>query len=260
MENLKYSLQAIGAVINRNVQVWLKLLMPVVAANIVNPILFLFSFGFGLGAVMQQAGVENYLAYVVPGMMTYGVLFSASFETTIGTYTRLQTLRVIDAMLASPIKLYEVVLGEIAGAALKGTVAAAGVMLAAAVFGGIPLAANVALLLPLMLLGGAVFAAVGLVFTAYARGYEFFHYFFTFWVTPNFLFTGVFFSMERFPLWLNLASWSLPARHLIELARPLTTHTPYNTAQLLLSLGYISAMLLAGYLLAYRRFKARLFD
>ena len=45
------------------------------------------------------------------------------------------------------------------------------------------------------------FACYGLAATSLARGYEFFSYFFTFWITPMFVFCGVFFDINRFPQW-----------------------------------------------------------
>lgn len=43
------------------------------------PLLFLLALGYGLGAVYTQAGQGNYLHFLVPGIMTQTVLFSAVF-------------------------------------------------------------------------------------------------------------------------------------------------------------------------------------
>ena len=49
------------------------------------------------------------------------------------------------------------------------------------------------LALPILFIGGLGFAAQGLLCTSLARGFDFFSYFFTFWTTPMFVFSGVFF-------------------------------------------------------------------
>ena len=72
------------AVTRRQYLVWRKVIWSSVTTNIANPILFLFAFGFGLGAVVDRMAGLSYLAFVVPGMMAYSAMFAASFETTVG--------------------------------------------------------------------------------------------------------------------------------------------------------------------------------
>ena len=76
------------AVTRRQYLVWRKVLWSSLTTNVANPILFLFAFGFGLGAVVDQMGGLDYLAFVVPGMMAYSAMFAASFETTVGSFSR----------------------------------------------------------------------------------------------------------------------------------------------------------------------------
>ena len=91
------------AVVRRQYIVWLKLIWSSLAINIANPILFLFAFGFGLGRFIDTIGGVSYLVYVVPGMVAYSAMFAASFETTIGSFSRFYMLRTWDATLATPV-------------------------------------------------------------------------------------------------------------------------------------------------------------
>ena len=81
------------AVVRRQYIVWLKLIWSSLAINIANPILFLFAFGFGLGRFIDTIGGVSYLVYVVPGMVAYSAMFAASFETTIGSFSRFYMVR-----------------------------------------------------------------------------------------------------------------------------------------------------------------------
>ena len=54
-------------------------------------------------------------------------------------------------------------------------------------------------LIPLALLVGLCFAALGLIMTALAPGYDFFMYYFTLAITPMMLLSGVFFSVTQLP-------------------------------------------------------------
>src|SRR5437588_7750639 len=76
------------AVWMRNATVWRRLAGPSLTTNVLDPLIFLFAFGYGLGAVMGEVSGIDYLSFVVPGMMCYAAMFAASFESTISTYAR----------------------------------------------------------------------------------------------------------------------------------------------------------------------------
>src|SRR5918992_5104110 len=101
------------AVCWRQYLVWRRIIWPSLSTNVANPVLFLFAFGFGLGAVIDAMGGLSYLAYVVPGMMAYSAMFAASFETTVGSYSRFMLQKTWDAVLATPVRLTELLLGEL---------------------------------------------------------------------------------------------------------------------------------------------------
>ena len=100
------------AVTRRQYLVWRKVIWASLSTNVANPILFLFAFGFGLGAVVDRMAGLSYLAFIVPGMMAYSAMFAASFETTVGSFSRLDFQKTWDATLATPVTLLELVLGE----------------------------------------------------------------------------------------------------------------------------------------------------
>jgi lipooligosaccharide transport system permease protein len=244
----------------RQYLVWRKVLWPSLATNVANPLLFLFAFGFGLGAVIDDMGGLDYLGYVVPGMMAYSAMFAASFETTIGSFSRFSFQKTWDAVLATPVSLLELLLGEALWAACKALFSAVCVLAVGLVWGGVGSLAGALLSLPLIFLAGFAFAACGLAATAHAKSWEFFSYFFTFWVTPMFVFSGVFFSVDRFPDVVEPIAWLLPMTHVIEVVRPLTAGQPQSLALALLHMGYVTALAAVAFTLAYRRLRIRLFD
>jgi hypothetical protein len=66
------------AVTWRQYLVWRKLLRSSIATNVLNPILFLFAFGFGLGRFIESMQGVSYMAFVVPGMIGYAAMPPAS--------------------------------------------------------------------------------------------------------------------------------------------------------------------------------------
>ena len=248
------------AVCNRQFIVWRKLFWSSIATNIANPVLFLFAFGFGLGRYVGAIQGLDYMAFVVPGMVAYSAMFAASFETTIGSFSRYYLHRNWDAVLSTPVTLVELMLGEILWASFKSLLSAFCVLIVGWVWGGVPYLFGAVFSLIIVFFGSLCFASVGLAATAYARGYEFFSYFFTFWVTPMFVFCGVFFEISRFPEFIQSIAWFLPMTHLVILVRALSTNMPIDTTYIALHIMYIVGLSIIFFLVAYRRMHDRLFQ
>ena len=255
-ERLSYGL----AVWWRHFLVWQKTVWSSLALQMVNPVLYLFAFGFGMGAVISEMGGLDYLAFFVPGMMAYSMMFTASFEATISGYSRLTMQQTWSAILATPVTLLELLLGEAAWGIAKGMLSVMGVVIVGYVWGGIESLPGALLSLVVLAIAGFTFTACGLAATAHAKNWEFISYFMTFWVTPNFIFTGVFFSIDRFPSYIEALSWLLPTTHVISIIRPLTSGQPLHLGMALLHLLVLVALGGVMFWLAHRKLKARMFD
>jgi len=248
------------AVGRRQFLVWRRLMVSSLVTNVLEPLIFLFAFGYGLGAVIDRIGELDYLVFVVPGMMCYGLMFAASFETSIHAYARFEMQRTWDAILATPVTLGELLAGEALWATLKGLLSATCVLVIGAMWGGIPDVGAALLTYPVLALGGICFACCGLAATAHARSWEFFAYYFTFWVTPMFVFSGTFFEVTRFPWFIQAVAWLLPATHLIAVVRPITASLPIDAFAAAGHLAYLIAMSVAAFALAHHRIGRRMFD
>jgi len=248
------------AVIYRQFLVWKKLFWSSMATNIANPILFLFAFGFGLGRFVEVMGGVSYMIFVVPGMMAYSAMFAASFETTIGSFSRYYLHRNWNAVLSTPVTLAELLLGEVLWASFKGTISASCVLFIGWLWGGVESLSGALFCLPIVFFSCLCFGSFGLLATAYAKGYEFFSYFFTFWVTPMFVFCGVFFEVNKFPDFIQSLSWFFPMTHLVLVIRPLTTGLPIDLITILTHGSYFVVGGLVAFSLAYFKIRLKLFD
>jgi lipooligosaccharide transport system permease protein len=249
-----------AAVVLRNLLTWRQMMWPSLASNVANPLLFLFAFGFGLGAFVGEMDGVAYITFIVPGMMAYSAMFAASFETTIGAFARFNLQRTWDATLATPVRLVELLAGELVWAATKAVLAAFCVLVVGALWGGVADLWGALMALPVLAAASLGFAAFGLCGTAHARSWEFFSYFFTFWVTPMFIFSGTFFPIDRFPRAIETIAWLLPMTHLIAVVRPLTTGGMLELGPLLVHLLYPAGLAVAAFWLAHHRLSRRLFD
>lgn len=258
------SVHAIYAVWRRHCLTYFKMIWPVMASNVANPLLYLFSFGFGLGAVIPTMGDTSgmevpYLNYVIPGMMAYSIMFAASFEASVSAYTRMTMQQNWNAILSTPVSLHELLLGEIFWAASKAMLAGFAVLIAGYAFGGIPTGFFALWVIPLMFLGAFVFASCALVSTAVAQGYDHFNYFFTFWITPMFMFAGVFFPVDRFPEYVQWVAYIFPMTYLLDIIRPISAGLPLNALDVLKDLAVLAFMGGVTYTFAYRKIHKRLF-
>jgi lipooligosaccharide transport system permease protein len=129
-----------------------------------------------------------------------------------------------DGILNAPVRLDDVVLAEMLWAAFKSlfTVSAILVVMLAL---GISHSPKLLVAWPILLLAGITFSCMALVFNALAKGYDFFTYYFTLFLTPMMFLSGVFFPLDQLPDWVGwLAAW-LPLTQVVELVRPLFMDT-----------------------------------
>ena len=120
----------------------------------------------------------------------------------------------------APVSLDDVVVGELLWAASKATLSGAAILVVVSGLGLVqpPMALAV---LPIVFLVGLAFAALGLIVTALAPSYDFFMYYFTLFVTPMTLLSGVFFPLEQLPAAFQAAATVLPLAHGVEAIRPM---------------------------------------
>src|SRR5262249_9697095 len=193
----------------RDLEVWKRFWRPFLVASLGNPIFYLVSIGYGLGRFVADIDGLPYAVFLTPGILASSAMNSASFETTFGSFTRLQEQNTYAAILATPCSVADIVAGDILFAATKSVVSVRFVLLGRAPAGLLPSPLSMATL-PVALLAGLAFASLGMVATAHARSYSFFDYYFTLGISVMLFFCGVFFPLTSLPGWAQVLAWFLP--------------------------------------------------
>ena len=105
---------------------------------------------------------------------------------------------------------------------------------------------------------GITFSCIALIFNALAKGYDFFTYYFTLFLTPMMFLSGVFFPREQLPELIRVLSEWLPLTAAVELVRPMfMDRWPAQPLKHLLVLGgYAVAAFWIALSLTRRRFAA----
>jgi lipooligosaccharide transport system permease protein len=206
----------------RHLLVWRKLSIPSLVGNFGDPLLYLLALGYGLGRFVGTMEGMPYITFLASGIVCSSAMNTATFEALYSAYTRMTTQQTWAGMLAAPLDVDDIVLGETIWAGTKSLFSASAILVVAAGL-GIVRGPQALLVLPIALLVGTCFAAMALVVTAISKNYEFFLYYVTLVVTPMMLFCGVFFPLEGLPPPLRSAAAFLPLTHAVELIRPLMT-------------------------------------
>jgi lipooligosaccharide transport system permease protein len=207
---------------SRNIRVWGKLVGPSLMGNFGEPLLYLLVLGYGLGKFVGEVDGLSYMAFLASGVVCTSAVNSASFEGMYSAYTRMDVQQTWLGMLSTPIGVGEVVFGEILWAATKSLISVTAILIVATVLGLVE-NAWAFFILPVVFLTGLCFASLALLVTSSAKGYDFFLYYTTLFITPMVLLSGVFFPIDTLPNLVQMIAKSLPLYHAIALVRPLMT-------------------------------------
>lgn len=211
-------------VFRRNLLVWRKLAVPSLVGNIAEPLITLVAFGYGLGMLIGQVQLNGspvpYILFLASGSICMSAMNAASFEALYSAFSRMNVQRTWDGIMNAPVRLDDVVFAEMLWAAYKSLFTSA-VILAVMLALGISHSPMLILALPLLGLVGIVFASIALIFNALAKGYDFFTYYFSLFLTPTMFLSGVFFPRDQLPGVMRVISDWLPLTAAVELIRPL---------------------------------------
>ena len=208
----------------RNLLVWRKLAIPSLVGNIAEPLMWLVAFGYGMGALVGTVHMGGqqvpYILFLASGSICMSAMNAASFEALYSAFSRMHVQKTWDGIMNAPVNLDNIVLAEMLWAAFKAlftVTAILGVMLALNISHSPKLLAA----WPVLLGVGIAFSCIALIFNALAKGYDFFTYYFTLFLTPMMFLSGVFFPREQLPGPLRIFSDWLPLTNAVELVRPM---------------------------------------
>ena len=223
--------------------------------NVAEPLLYLAAMGFGLGTLVQQVEGMTYLQFLAPGMVSLSAMYSATFECTYGTFLRLYYQKTLQAILAGPITVRDVVLGELLYGTLKSVLFGSVILAVVAILGQIRSLA--AITIPVFLiLPGALFSLLALAYTSAIKNIDHLNYYITLVIMPFFLFGGLYFPVSTLPNWIQQLNWLNPLFHSVEVCRALSAGE--LSQRLLIHSAVLLVMILTLLPLPLRLMKKRL--
>jgi lipooligosaccharide transport system permease protein len=225
------TLWAIRCVWLRYFDVFRKSILYYFVTTLIEPILSLLSFGFGVGRLVGNLHVHGmdltYRKFIFAGVVGQTILFQGFFESAYGGYVRMYYQRIFTSMGTTPITLSEVLWGELLWNACKGSVAASFVVMIGSMIGDFPPYAVFAAF-PVCFVSTLMFAGLGLLVAATAKSIEQISYPQYLFVFPMFLFCGVFFPLQTLPHPIQMVAWVLPLTSVLSILRTITLGFPFE--------------------------------
>jgi ABC-type multidrug transport system permease subunit len=185
-------------------------LRSLVATSLIQPLLYLVAFGYGLGQGVNIGGV-SYLAFVIPGIIAL-TAFSTSFS---GASAKLQVDRLFyktfDEYLMSPVSLYSIVVGKALVGVVRGLITSVAILIVGLVLS--PLLIVSPLFVLVLFVSCFVFALFGVLVAFLINSHQNMSAFSNLVILPMTFLCGTFFSFSGLPAAAQVVLYILPLTH-----------------------------------------------
>ena len=196
-----------------------------VLSGFFEPVLYLLSFGFGLGHLigkipLQGGHVVSYAMFIAPGLLATSAMNGAIYDSTWNVFFKLKFDRIYQGMLQTSLGSMDVALGEIGWALIRGLAYAIGFMCVAVPAGLIPSWWGI-LAIPSAVLIAFGFASIGMAITSCFTTFQQMDLV-NIALLPMLLFSGSFYPLTVYPGYLQGFLKALPLWQGIAMVRDFT--------------------------------------
>ena len=242
------------SMVERNVAALRSAYWVVLVTGFLEPLLYLFSIGVGVGALVGDLPLPDgrlvpYAEFVAPAMLASAAMTGALSETTFNFFGKMKWMRLYEGILATPVRPIEIAVGELTWAMLRGGLYSAAFL---AVMAGMGLTSvgRAVLAMPAALLVGFAFGGLGMAISTLMRSWHDFDLMFTAQFAL-FLFSGTFVPAEAYPPVLRWVVEVTPLYRSVDLIRGITTGSVGATQ--LWDVLYLIVLFAVGVAVAGRR-------
>jgi ABC-2 type transport system permease protein len=186
------------------------------AMGLLQPLLYLFVLGAGIGSSSQQGGA-GYQRFIFPGVLALSMLFTATFAAISIVFDR--QMGFFKAVLVAPVPRPAIALGKVAAGAVQ-AVAQGVIVLPFAPFAGVHLGLlETTELLAGMVLACVTFSAIGVAFASRFTSVTVFPIVSNAVLLPMFFLSGAMYPLTTAPRWMQLAAHADPVAYAVDLMR-----------------------------------------
>ena len=230
--------------------------------SFITPLLYILAMGVLLGGFIEGdpaklEGATSYLMFVAPGMLAAQAMTTVFGEVTYPVMGMVKWHKSYFAMTATPLGIPDVILAHLSFVVFR-VATTCGVFIAVmAPFGVFVSVPGVIAAFFVQLLIGLAFATPIYAFSAGLKDETAFALIFRLGMIPLFLFSGAFFPIANLNAWMEALARATPLWHGVDLTRMLTQGT-IDWSMLALHLGYLSILVVVGWVWAVRRLTRRM--
>lgn len=233
-----------------------------VISSFMAPIFYVLAMGVLLGGFIEGdperlEGATSYLAFVVPGLVAAHAMQTAVSETTYPVMAMIKWHKIYDSMLASPLRVPDLVAAHLVFVLFRLVTTCAVFMLALAPFGVFATWWGPILAFCAQVLVGMTFASLVYAISAGLRSEQGFGLIFRLGVFPLFLFSGAFFPVSNLGPLLEWVARLTPLWHGVNLSRMLALDT-VDWSLAVVHVAVLIVLLVLGWWLSVLRLTARL--
>ncbi len=190
------------------------------ASSMVMPVLYLVTFGWGLGRGMNVVG-GTYLEFVLPGILALSAMNNSFGPVSTSLNISKLYTKTIEEVLVSPISSWDIALGRTLTGLIRGMFSALTLMLVGLI-SGVPMHLSLAFFIVLALTAFC-FGAMGVAAAMLAHSHEDMANFNSFFIIPMSFLAGTFFSPDKLPEPFMSLILVYPLTHASLLLRALAT-------------------------------------
>jgi ABC-2 type transport system permease protein len=224
---------------------WLRTL----ATSLVNPVLYLVAFGYGLGSGISFEGY-GYLEFVIPGIVALTAMTSSFNGAGLKLHVDRLFYKCFDEYLMSPISLFSLAVGKTLIGVVRGLIAS--IALLAVGFAISPLLIISPLFVSVLVISCFVFAFFGVLIALVAKSHQDMGTFSTLVLLPMTFLSGTFFSLSQLPEAVKVILYLLPLTHSSQCLRAAALEQPFPWLSLLALLGF-GLIFFTGCMIALKR-------
>jgi ABC-2 type transport system permease protein len=195
---------------------------PRIIASALQPMLYLFVFGTGMGSSLKPTGGLDLRVFLYPGVMAMATLFTCFFSA--GSIVWDREFGFMREMMVAPVRRSAIVIGKALGGATAGMTQGI-IVLAIGPLVGVefsPLMV-VILLLELIVLSFAI-TSIGVLVAARIKSFQAFMALVQIIIMPMFFLSGALFPLRNLPGWLDWATRFDPLTYAVDPMRRAVLH------------------------------------
>jgi lipooligosaccharide transport system permease protein len=250
-------------IVQRNAVVYRHVWRGSLFSSFLQPTLYLMSLGLGVGSLIDARravviGAATYVQFLAPGLLAAACMQVASFESSWPIAGKILWRRNYHAILATPLGVDDLIVGELFWIAVRLTTVGTAFLIVASLFHAMRIAPATVLVLLVAVLMGLAFSAPILAYAATLKNGNNFNVLFRFIITPLFMFSGVFFPIDRLGWPVQWIAQASPLFHGVQLVRGLTLGT-LSISAAAIHLTYLLLLLIAGFAAARYTFRRKLY-